>query len=288
MAIAQGRGDCLMKIKFFASDKPREQELGAAFLRGALRAGHDIDLVSRSNPDFSNCDAAGMVGVKSAELFRAARAAGVVPIYFDKGYIRSRAPSSRTWEYWRISLGAHHPTRTSLMAKKMPADRFESLGIGFEKWKRRRKYILIAGSSAKYHRFYNLPDPTTYAKALVQSIKEISDRPIIYRPKPSWRDAEPIKGTEFAIDHGIRADLERAHCLVTHGSNACFEAALLGVPSIILGDAIARPISSTSLSEIEILKHAKRRQWAYNLAYHQWTLEEMSSGLAWATIKDWF
>jgi hypothetical protein len=117
----------------------------------------------------------------------------------------------------------------------------------------------------------------------VLDIRARTDRPIIYRPKPSFKDAQPIEGTEFSTgDETINDALWGAHALVTHGSNACFEAALLGVPSIVLGDAVAAPISSRSLDDDREPLRGKREQWFANLAYHQFT--ERSSRTAWDRV----
>lgn len=278
-----------MRLCFYASDKPREIELASAVIAGA--AEHGIEgFIKPLTPEIEiePCDVACMVGVKSARLFRACQAARILPIYFDKGYVRSRRPESRTWEYWRVSVGAHHPTGTTLCAHRKPADRLAALSLSVAPWRKRGLQIVFAGSSAKYHEFYGLPEPTRYARKLIGQIKRLSDRPIIYRPKPSWRDAEPIRGSLFSGgNEGITSTLANAHCLITHGSNACFEAALLGIPSIILGDAVARPISSTDLADLEAPRLGKRDRWLAALAYHQWTLDELRSGEAWITVGEW-
>lgn len=278
-----------MKIVFWASDKDREQVLAKAVLRGAKRQGFEVEQrMLCANPDVSGFDVGCMVGVKSASLFHAHRAAGILPVMMDKGYVRSRVPGARTWEYWRISVGAHHPTRTTLMRTKLPTERWADLGIDLAPWRTRGNHILIAGSSAKYHTFYGLPEPTLWTRQLVEEIRQHSDRPIIYRPKPSWTGAVPIEGTQFSGGgEAIGQALWGAHCMITHGSNTCFEAALMGVPSIILGNAVAAPISSASLNDIEYPLMGKRDQWLANLAWHQFTENEFRDGTAWEVLRPW-
>lgn len=271
---------------FYASDKPREQDLARAFLAGARH--HGVLAEQRAlcaSPDIKGAHAVAMVGVKSKRLFEMTIAAGAVPIMLDKGYIRTRRSDARVWEYWRVSVGAHHPTQTTLMRHKMPTDRLEQLGVEVRPWRTRGFSVVIAGSSAKYHSFYGLAEPDRYYGDLVDRLTRLTDRQLIYRPKPSFKEAKRIKPAQFSTgDETILQALEGAWALVTHGSNACFEAALLGIPSIVLGDGIAAPISSRSLDEIENPLMGKREQWLANLAYHQWTESEMLSGEAWATI----
>lgn len=278
-----------MRVVFFASDKPREQALADAFLTGARL--HGCKTKARAlcaDPDVSGADAIAMVGVKSKALFEATRRAGAVPIMLDKGYVRTRASGQRVWEYWRVSVGAHHPTGRSLMRRKFPSDRWDALGLDIAPWRKHGNHIVVAGSSAKYHNFYGLDGPNRYYVELVEYLRELTKRPIVYRPKPSFKDAQPIPGTRFSdSDETIRDALWGAHALVTHGSNACFEAALMGVPSIVLGTAVAAPISSTTLEDVEDPIQGKREQWLHNLAYHQWTEDEMREGQAWKHIGQW-
>jgi len=279
-----------MRAAFYASEKPREQFLARAFADGCAAHGDSCDILPASPKSVrSGYDAAAMVGVKSREIWRASMAAGAVPIMLDKGYTRHKVEMPiRCWEYWRVAIGAHHPS-AYLMGMDCPPDRFRALGIDVRRWTRKGRHIVIAGSSAKYHAFYGLDGPTEYAARIIARLHKLTDRLIIYRPKPSWRDARPLSGARFS--HGTHESIDQvldgAHCLITHGSNACFEAAILGVPSIVLGDGVGSPISSRDMRDIENpLRCAEktRLQWLANLAYCQWTLAEFSSGAAWRHI----
>lgn len=281
-----------MKVAFHHSDKPREQALAQAFGAGVRAHGHDFEL-RRLGPDqrIGDCDLACMVGVKSAELWRRTKRSGTRTLYLDKGYSRHRGPS-RTWEFWRVSLDRHHPTLTTLDIP-MPSDRLEAMGLEIKPWRRLGcGPIIIAGSSAKYHDFYGLPDPTRWAAKIIRQISKATSRHITYRPKPSWRDAVPIEGAEFSpSSENLGPMLENAHAIVTHGSNACFDAMVAGVPSIILGEGVALAISDTDFSRIDrpgIPKRDERRiQLLANLAWHQYTEAEMAEGVAWNTIQGW-
>lgn len=278
-----------MKVRFYHSDKARERILAEAFLDGVLAHGRD-EVEKRalgSGIDF-DCDVSVMCGVKSRELWKAHARAGVALIYQDKGYSRhSRDDDIRAWEYWRVAVNAHQPT--AKFKPGYPSDRRDALGWTFKPWRKEGRHIVIAGSSAKYHAFYDLRDPTDWASKLVKQIEGLTTRPIVYRPKPSWKEAVEIRGTTFSTgDEGIADVLQDAHVLLTHGSNACFEAMLAGVPTIVLGDAVAKPISSTAIEEIESprLAEDKDRDELLNfLAYQQWTLAEMAAGEAWKNIR---
>ncbi len=283
-----------MRVCFWRSDKPREHLLADAFADGVRACGLGDTVEQRpllETPELADCDVAVMVGVKSRELFHMHWRAGIHVIMVDKGYTRHAARGPvKLWEYWRGAVDAHHPT-DKLMDIARPHDRLEKLGLRIQPWRRAlpNSHILLAGSSAKYHEFYGLKDPTRWAEKVVAALREHTTREIVYRPKPSWKDAVPIKGTRYSeLPETIDQALAGAHACVTHGSNAVFEAAVAGVPSIVLGTAVARPISSTELESIEkpiMVDDATRRQWLANLAYCQWTLSEFAAGDAWRILR---
>ncbi|HEY5410179.1 MAG TPA: hypothetical protein VIJ94_05565 [Caulobacteraceae bacterium] len=281
-----------MRIAFLASDKAREQHLADAFLMGARKHGHTTE-VRTLGPDLdvSGYDVACMVGVKSRELFHLHRQQGITTIYLDKGYARHKRPGEAGgWEYWRVSINAHHPTRR-LAVQRHDGDRLAKLDWRLRPRRGGGRHIVFAGSSQKYHDFYGLRGATDYAKRLVREMHLlVPQRRIVYRPKPSWADAEPVKGADFSrLPQTIDDVLGNAWCMVTHGSNACFESVCAGIPVVVLGDAVAKPISSTELEDVRapfLATDEARRQWLANLAYWQWTLAEMASGEAWAVLGE--
>lgn len=278
-----------MHVVFCHSDKDREVALAHSFLKGARRHGHTTQMIPLGDEALqAEGDLVCMVGVKSKRLWEAVRARGHHTLMFDKGYSRHRG-ANRTWEYWRLSLDAHQPTMTTLMRVDRPSDRFEAMGWELAPWREDNDGpIVFAGSSGKYHEFYDMPEPTEWARGVIRQIRKLTSRPIIYRPKPSWKEAVPIKGSIFSNpNETLGAQLASAWALVTHGSNACVEAAVAGIPSIVLGNAVARPISTTVLKFIEEPEMEYREQWLANLAYQQWTEAEMASGEAWLTVGEW-
>jgi hypothetical protein len=277
-----------VKVRFWRSDKPRERMLSEAFLTGVKMHGDEIDQKFLGEPFSDDCDVAVMVGVKSRELWSEHTRAGVALIYLDKGYDRhSRMDDISGWEYWRASVNGHQPT--SKFRPDYPEDRKKNLGWQFRPWRKSGKHVIIAGSSAKYHNFYNIKEPTEWARKLIKYLNRATKREIIYRPKPTWKEAVPIEGSTFSgRDQKISDVLNGAHCMITHGSNACFEAMLAGIPTIVMGDAVMKPISSITEEDIEkprLASDKERHQVLNFLAYQQWTLAEMLDGKAWPVIR---
>lgn len=280
-----------MRVRFWASDKARERLLADAFMAGVRAHGDEAEMRPLGQPFTPDCDVACMVGVKSRDLWREHARAGIQCVYLDKGYDRhSRDDDIRGWEYWRVAVNGHQPT--SKFRPDYPLTRLAEMGWTFKPWRESGTHIVLAGSSAKYHAFYDLPDPTSWASKMVKQIEGITKRAIVYRPKPSWKDAVDIRGTRFSgRDEGIADVLRGAHCLITHGSNACFEAMMMGVPSVVIGDAVMKPISSLTADDIDCPRLAtddQRRAVLGFLAWQQWTMLEMMDGKAWPVIRRQF
>ena len=149
---------------------------------------------------------------------------------------------------------------------------------------------MYLGSSAKYHAIAGLGDPNDTAALIVSELRKLTDRPIYYRPKPSYDGARPVEGAYFDQPQHVPIDkmLKNAWCAVTHGSNACFEAVLNGIPCIVLHDAVARPISSRKLKDVNspyLASDEEVQQWLNNLAWCMFTEEEMLRGLAWEVLE---
>jgi hypothetical protein len=269
----------------------REFVLAKAFLAGVEKAGDEIEFVTKSEAE-TDAPVVCMVGVKSLKVFRKMREQGKQVIYFDKGYFRHRG-AQRTWEYWRVAINDHHPTSYVTTAKHTPLRWEKTAGrraIAPKAWRENGGHIVYAGSSEKYHAFSGLVEPTEYAQSVVRQLRKLApDRRIIYRPKPTWFDAVPIRDTVFSGRvQSIHEVLQGAWCLVTDGSNASFDAVIEGIPCIVLGNAIAKPISSQVLDAISAPRLAaeeQKLQWFSNLAWCQFTEAEMTDGLAWNTIR---
>lgn len=256
----------------FAWDKERQARIGAAFRTAILAAGDEI--VDRCDADVEIIH-----GVPSLSKINP-RAQYV---YIDKSYTRN---NNRI----RVALNCHNPWADAHM-KTWPHDRRLGLGWHPAEWcDRPGGVILIAGSSEKFHVQHGLPHPTLYASRLIEEIRQHSSRTIVYRPKPSWRDAVPIDGALFSGDRRktLASDLKRAHCMVTYGSNASFEALLAGVPQIVLGTAVARLVSCTQIDRVERPFRAPVSDvlnLLNGLAYHDWALTEVADGRAWSHIR---
>lgn len=275
-----------MNVTFWSARKPREERIAAAFGQ-AVRAGGDRFAVRTVEDHRAPVSDVGCVfGVKggSRRLLDDHRAAGKHTLFFDKGHTRHKVGGEAMW---RVSVDGYMPLATFQRTRR-PDDRSRALGLSLApRWF--GDYVLFAGSSQKHCDFHGLGDCTAYARGVIQEIRARTDKPVIYRPKPSWRDAVPIAGATFSRPPATLADeLKRSFVLVTHSSNAAVEAVLAGVPVIVLGPGIARPVALHRIADINHPfwpAEAARRQWLADLAYCQWTVAEMASGEMWGIVR---
>lgn len=282
-----------MKVTIYASEgKKFDDAIARSFKAGCAR--HGVMSETRATANWVGkldraADLAVVVGVKdkSGPIFKAYRAAGRHAVFIDKGYTRIRGGPLGTL-YWRVSVDAFQPLAYFRCGR--PSDRWVALKVPIVASQRHGTNILFAGSSQKYCDWHGLGPATAYAERVLGDIRKYTDRPIVYRPKPSWADAVPVAGYEYSPgDDKFITQLEDAHCLVTYGSNACFEAVLHGVPSIVLGDGVTRNVSSTTVAEVAAPRMptaVETYALACDLAYCQYTLDEMAVGLCWVNIRD--
>ena len=229
-----------------------------------------------------------MWGVKSRERFRGHTGRGYRVVVMDKGHLGEKRRN-----FVRFSVGAHQPSEY-VMDIARPHDRFDALGLKLAPVRRDGGHVLMALSSQKYCDWHHYGDTNVYARKLASKIRRNSERPIIYRPKPSWKGAQDIGsvgGVRMSLPPEPLSDVLRgAHALVTHGSGVCLDALLAGVPVVAVGDAVTRAFYNVSIKRIETPRFptdAQRKQFLANLAYCQWTLAEIASGTAWRHVRPW-
>jgi hypothetical protein len=165
----------------------------------------------------------------------------------------------------------------------MPDDRRIEFGWHPKPWKSSGEYILLGISGPGYYGFDRIIHPLEYTEYLIDKLFSIIKIPIVVRPKPSFMFE--LQDIRVRMSNGdLHSDLENAKVLVTFASNVCLASILEGVPTLVLGDGVTRSICSTDIADIHdpIRSSLEHRIALLNdLAYHQWSSEELRSGEAW-------
>lgn len=194
-------------------------------------------------------------------------------LYADLGY----------WErktHYRICVGDWSPHR--YVSAGLPASRLEALGVEVKPWRQGGDKVLLLGAQAKSmreHGYRYMQWETATAKRLLHL-----GLSVVYRPKPNDPEKAPMNIDGVAYDDGpLDAALERAKLVVAHHSNAAIDALVAGVP-VHCETGVAAAFSVPIRAEPEL--RYGREQFLADVAWLQWSLDEMRSGAAWAHLKE--
>ena len=223
-------------------------------------------------------------------------------IILDLGLmLTDRATANTNFDRYTYVGYDHFKGRANCYSDNSPNDRWKILekkGAKIKPWRTQGKNIVVFGqrSDAASTKHCN------YADWLLNTLLEIrkhTDRPIIFRSHPITRPEDipcagfkpyPLKIDNFIVSSfstmSIAKVLEDAWCSVTRTSNAGVDSILEGVP-LITPDPICVGYDLASHSVKDIVKPATpdRQQFFHDLAYAQWSIPEITQGLAWEHLR---
>lgn len=181
--------------------------------------------------------------------------------YGDHGYFGRM-------EYYRVTRNAYQHDGTGSAGP----ERFQSFHRTVQPWRKTGQHILVCPNSAGYFKLFGL-DVDRWLAEVTQRLRAFTDRPI----KVRWKH------------HGggtIERDLQDCWAVVAYSSAAALDALIAGVPVFVLADfAAAHRMGLSDLSRIETPRYPDdREQFLWNLASQQWTLDEISRGIAWRAL----
>lgn len=194
--------------------------------------------------------------------------------YMDTGYFGNRPSSSNPqgWKHWH-RIVPNNLQHSDVL--KRPDDRWRQHNIELKKYQGPGDRILIAAPDEKPCSFYGLT-LDSWLNDTIAEIKKHTDRPIVIRERPASRSARKTQPAEHWL-HGV-------HALVTFNSTAATEAVMSGVPTFVTAPCnAAMPVANTDLSKIDNPWFPDQDQvyaWACHLAYGQFHIKELASGLA--------
>lgn len=276
-----------MLVVFWASmSKEREMRIARALGEAVEASGHTFELRSTTDFKYPRGDLGCIFGVKrpARRFIDEHKRVGANFLFFDKPHFRQKLEGE---VMYRASLNSYMPGE---LTRYDDGERFRRLRRPVCNWMK-GEAIVIAGGSQKHADFNGLGNATEWAEDVVRQVREQEpQRPIVYRPKPSWHDAVPIADTRFSgRAETIQQVLDGAWCLITHSSNAVVDAIVAGVPTFVLGEHPARKLSSTKLDDygwlgMEAHSRQAREDFLADLMWCNFTVEEIRSGWPWANI----
>jgi len=181
----------------------------------------------------------------------------------------------------KVAINSRHPN----VDLTMPPDRFNALGLAVEPWRTGGGHILVAGMSSKNARDLGL-GPEQWETDAIQTIKSVTSRRIIYRPKPTWNGFTELPGAELSPPtESLETALNNCFAVVTHHSNVAIDALAKGIP-VYTADGAARCLSTRAIDLIVNPSYPdNRNEFFAGLAWWNWSLAEMESGDCWAFVR---
>ena len=168
-------------------------------------------------------------------------------------------------------------------------ERAERLGLKLKPWQTGRD-IIICSQNPFSHQWRNMPSMSTWVLETVSTIRKHTAQPIIIRSHPRAKleaiehefinvkrqDPRHIVGTYDDFDF----DFHNAHAVINWSSNPATQAVIGGVPVFTGPESLAWPVANQTLETIKDPIKPDRTQWLNDIAHTEWTLDEISKGLA--------
>lgn len=249
--------------------KRRYRLVAEAMAVGVARCGDVPYLHSVSGPKMQLADVAVCYGWKK----RAQYIGYPKFVYADLGFWRRDT-------HYRLVVGGWGPER--YVRAGLPSSRLAKLGVDIKPWKEGGDTIIIAGSTGKSCAEHGIAYRSWEMRA-AQLLRDSGKR-IVYRPKPTDPFKAPLPGVEYD-QLPIDESLSGACALVTHHSNAAVHALAAGIPiHCEVGAAAAFSVPMFDIANTPRLDG--REQFLADVAWLNWSLDEMRAGEAWAHMKE--
>jgi len=259
------------KIVIFANMTEYQQAWAKNMQQGFERHGQKARIVSSAAPQ--PCELAVIWGVRRTAIIEQQRKASKDYLVMERGYFGDR--------FQMTSLAFNGLNgRGEFYNHRMLADRWNKHGVEIKDWKHTGDYALLIGQVLGDMSLANV-DIGAWYKRMLREIPDATGLPIRFRPHPS---RPYVLAGQNSYIKPLAEDLAHAALVVTMNSNVGIDAVLSGVPCVSY-DVGAMARSMTSHDVRDALVKPNREQWANDLAYCQWTAEEIASGEAWEHLK---
>lgn len=193
-------------------------------------------------------------------------------VYWDRGYFdrvfATCLPTGDNGGYYRWHIGSFQMKKIQSVSD----DRWRSLKShsSLRPWNKLGRHIVIAAPTRTYAKFHSTRD---WIADTIDALARITNRQLVIRDK------------EHCRNRPLQEDVEGAHALVTHGSNAAVESVVLGCPVFVDASSAAALVGRTDLKDIENPVYPDRDEWLKSLAYSQFSEPELVDGTLWKLLS---
>lgn len=241
---------------------------------------HNVKFETRNVGDVVNCDLAVFWGARKSREMQSAKRY----IVMERGYVGDRF-------HW-TSMGFDGLNGLAKFYNdNMPKERWDGLFSEYMyEWRGHHKgdYVVIMGQVPNDA---SLRGMNTHDWCF-RIADQLSRKSIPFRIRPHPKDRytqanlQKLKGPsrQIYLTEPLEDCLDRARWVVCYNSNSSVDSVLRGIPTVILDKgSMAYEMGGRIATEKPPMPD--RMQWAHNLAYTQWSMEEIANGDAWDHLK---
>lgn len=261
-------------VTIIAAERAEHQWLHAQALLKGLRV-HGIKArIPKSRHAGADTKVVACWGWRLGEMYRER---GHEVLVMERGYIGDRFRYS--------SLGWNGLNGRARFPDIAEPSRFAQICSGCLKpWRSGGEYVLLVGQVPGDMSLAG-QDLRQWYEDIARDAAEVYGVPVRFRPHPQAVERGYTWKVESAptIDGSLQDALRGALVVITYNSNAAVDAVLAGVPAIAVDEgSMAWPVTAHVLTEIAM---PARETWASRLAWCQWTLAEIATGVAWDVVS---
>lgn len=206
-------------------------------------------------------------------------------------------------KYYRVGIDHHLPNLADFMYTDEPPDRWsylkESQKIRITPWRTNGTHILICLQRDGSFAVRDI-DQMKWLHKTVKKIRSVTERPIVIRGKKEISSEWQPKIKELILNYknvlcsnpenDLLKDIEGCWAAVVLTSTIDIELVLNGIPVFTNNErSFTYGLGNNDISNIESpILGSNRNSLFYKLAYSQWNISEMRSGIIWKRIKNFY
>jgi hypothetical protein len=184
---------------------------------------------------------------------------------------------------WRVSWNDQQ-----WLARGRDSSRAHKLGLTLHTWRNTGSHIIIALQHHHSEQWHGMPPTQQWCQDVIHQLRQHTDREIFVRPHPrspvdlsdlpvSVTKPKPLSGTYD--DYDFIHVLDTSWAVINHNSNTGIQAAIHGVPVFVDRSSRAAEVGNLNLRDIENPRRPGRQQWFNDLAWTEYTVEEIRQGI---------
>ena len=201
---------------------------------------------------------------------------------------------------WKLAINGINRDADFALDLGYDSKRLSKFNIQLKDWHKQGSYIVVAGQHGYSEQWRNMPPMDQYYRQLVSDIRSKTDKPIVLRSHPrfrenihfkitdpnwytqqncEWNIAKQIQQTYDSFD--FENQLTDTYCVYSHSSNAGLTSIINGVPAVVSKHSLAYEMTSLDLDN---LNYPDRHEWLCKLSYTEWFADEIET--QWLRIRN--